>query len=90
MSSASPPRPRSITHALFSSWQRLFHAEQASASATSADLYRAEAAHVALAQAMSPAERMHAIRQAQSAGLPLHVIEGQLDWADARAAAGIK
>jgi hypothetical protein len=39
---------------------------------------------------MSPAERVHAVCQAQAAGVPLNEIECELDWADARAAAGIK
>jgi hypothetical protein len=51
---------------------------------------RVEAAQTALAQAMSPAERVHAIHQAQAAGLPFNEIEEQLDWSDARAAAGVK
>lgn len=85
MNSTSSHRPQSITHALFGKWQRVFRSDNAST-----ESYRVEAAHTALAQAMSPAERVHAIYQAQSAGLPLHEIERQLDWADARAAAGIK
>jgi hypothetical protein len=89
MNSASSQRPQSISHALFSKWQRLFRSEHTSA-APSPEAYRVEAAHAALAQAMSPAERVHAIYQAQSAGVPLHEIERQLDWADARAAAGMK
>ena len=90
MNSASSPRPQSVTHALFGKWQRMFRSEQDAAPPASAESYRVEAAHAALAQAMSPSERVHAIHQAQSAGVPLHEIERQLDWADARAAAGIK
>jgi hypothetical protein len=82
------PRPESTVHALFGRWQRLFRCEDVSAAASQS--YRMEAAHAALAQAMSPAERMHAVKQAQSAGLPLHEIERELDWSDARAAADIK
>lgn len=88
MNSASSPRPQSISHALFGKWQRLFRSEHAASPAN--ESYGVEAVHAALAQAMSPAERVHAIYQAQSAGVPLHEIERQLDWADARAAAGIK
>jgi hypothetical protein len=89
MNTASSSRPQAIACSLFSKWQRLFRSEGHCPAAT-ADSYRVEAAQTALAQAMSPAERIHAIHQAQSAGVPLHEIEGQLDWADARAAAGMR
>lgn len=52
------------------------------------DSPQAQAAKVALLQAESPTERVHAMYQAQSAGVPLHEIEEQLDWSDARTAAG--
>ena len=89
MNTASSPRPQSIASSLFTSWQRIFRAEHASPE-TAAESCRVEAAQTALAQAMSPAERVHAIHQAQSAGVPLHEIERELDWADARSAAGIR
>jgi hypothetical protein len=91
MSSVSSPR-ESTASSLYGRLQRLFHSDRIAApsAAPEADSYRVEAAHAALAQAMSPAERVHAIHQAQSAGLPLHEIEQQLDWLDARAAAGVK
>jgi hypothetical protein len=85
MNTASSPRARSITSSLFGKWQRIFRSDNAGPEAC-----RLEAAQKALAQAMSPAERVHAIHQAQSAGVPLHEIERELDWADARAAAGMR
>lgn len=54
------------------------------------DSPQAQAAKVALLQAESPTERVHAMYQAQSAGVPLHEIEEQLDWSDARTAAGTR
>jgi hypothetical protein len=89
MNTASSSRPQAIACSLFNKWQQLFRFQNNSHSAT-AESYRVEAAQTALAQAMSPAERLHAIHQAQSAGVPLHEIEGQLDWAEARAAAGLR
>lgn len=52
--------------------------------ASEPDSPQTQAANIALMQAESPTERIHAIYQAQAAGVPLHEIEQQLDWAEYR------
>jgi hypothetical protein len=91
MSSASSTHRESIPSSLYTRLQRLFRSDRIAPSVSGeAGSSRVEAAQTALAQAMSPAERVHAIHQAQAAGLPFNEIEEQLDWSDARAAAGVK
>ena len=92
MSSAPSTHRKSIASSLYARLHRLFRADRVAARPAigDAESCRVEAAQTALAQAMSPAERVHAIHQAQAAGLPLSEIEEQLDWADARAAAGVR
>lgn len=88
MSTASSPRGTTPFHWLCDQIRPRVRKSQAAADRLmESDSPQAQAAKVALLQAESPTERVHAIHQAQSAGVPLHEIEQQLDWSDARVAA---